>query len=270
MMPLIKWDQIGEKKYKTGVDHGVLYPQRGGSYPMGVPWNGLTSINKTPSGAEDNKLYADNMQYLNLKSAETLGLTIECYMYPDEWAECNGEAELVEGVFLGQQRRNTFGFSYRNKIGNDTEGEDYGYELNLVYGCSSSPSEQSNQTINDSPEAATFSYEVSTTPVTVSGTGPDGKPYKPAASITVDSTKISKEKIEALEEILYGKEGVYTKSVDTDMESGKKYFENVNGNYVETKDTEFKTGKDYYEETAAPIQARLPLPDEIRDLFAEG
>lgn len=269
-MALIKWDQIGEKKYKTGVDHGVLYPQKNGAYPKGVAWNGLTSVNKTPSGAEDNKLYADNMQYLNLKSAETLGLTIECYMYPDEWAECNGESELAEGVFLGQQRRNTFGFSYRNKLGNDTEGEDYGFEINLVYGCSASPSEQSNQTINDSPEAATFSYEVSTTPVNVSGVGPDGKPYKPAASITIDSTKVSREKLTDLEEILYGKEGVYTKTTDTDMQTGKDYYELVNGQYVKTTDTSFTDGKDYYEETTAPVDGRLPLPDEIKALFAEG
>lgn len=269
-MSKIKWDQIGEKKYKTGVDHGVLYPQKNGAYPKGVAWNGLTAVNKTPSGAEDNKLYADNMQYLNLKSAETLGLTIECYMYPDEWAECNGEAELAEGVFLGQQRRNTFGFCYRNKLGNDTEGEDYGFELNLVYGCSASPSEQSNQTINDSPEAATFSYEVSTTPINVSGVGPDGKPYKPAASITVDSTKVSREKLTALEEILYGKDGTYVKTVDSDMQSDKNYYELVNGNYVKTDDKAFTPGKDYYDCTVEPVDGRLPLPDEIKTLFAAG
>lgn len=269
-MSKIKWDQIGEKKFKTGVDHGVLYPQKGGAYPKGVAWNGLTTVNKNPSGAEDNKLYADNMQYLNLKSAETLGLTIECYMYPDEWAECNGESELAEGVFLGQQRRNTFGFSYRNKLGNDTEGEDYGFEINLVYGCSASPSEQSNQTINDSPEAATFSYEVSTTPINVSGVGPDGKPYKPAASITIDSTKVSREKLTQLEEILYGKDGTYVKTTDTDMNANKKYYELVNGDYVETKDTAFTDGKDYYDCTVEPVDGRLPLPDEIKTLFAAG
>lgn len=269
-MALIKWDQIGEKKFKTGVDHGVLYPQKNGAYPMGVAWNGLTAVNKTPSGAEDNKLYADNMQYLNMKSAETLGLTIECYMYPDEWAECNGESELSEGVFLGQQRRNIFGFAYRNKVGNDIEGEDYGFEINLVYGCSASPSEQANQTINDSPEAATFSYEVSTTPVNVSGVGPDGKPYKPSASITIDSTKIPREKLTEIEEILYGKEGVYTKTTDSDFDAGKDYYELVNGSYVKTKDTTFDSGKEYYEETSAPVYGRLPLPDELRTLLAAG
>lgn len=270
-MRKIKWDQIGEKKFKTGVDHGVLYPQANGAYPKGAAWNGLTAVNKTPSGAEDNKLYADNMQYLNLKSAETLGLTIECYMYPDEWAQCNGESELADGVFLGQQRRNTFGFSYRNKLGNDTEGEDYGFELNLIYGCSASPSEQANQTINDSPEAATFSYEVSTTPVNVSGVGPDGKPYKPSASITIDSTKVPKDKLDALEEILYGKEGVYTQNTsDTSFDPDVEYFELIGNEYVKTQDTTMDTTKTYYLETTAPVDGRLPLPDEIRTLFAAG
>ncbi len=227
-MAKLKWDQLGERKYKTGVDHGVLYPQQAGAYPKGVVWNGLTTVTKSPSGAEDNKLYADNMQYLNIKSAEILGLTIECYMYPDEFAQCNGESELADGVTLGQQRRNTFGFCYRNKIGNDTEGEDYGFELNLVYGCSATPSEQTNQTINDSPEASTFSYEISTTPVNVSGVGPDGKPYKPSASITIDSTKVDKTKLAELEKILYG----------SDEDGG--------------------------------AEARLPLPDEIKTLFAAG
>lgn len=266
----IKWDQIGEKKFKTGVDHGALYPQRNGIYPKGAAWNGLTSVNKSPSGAEDNKLYADNMQYLNLKSAETLAFTIECYMYPDEWAECNGEAELAEGVFLGQQRRNTFGFAYRNKIGNDTEGEDYGYELNLMYGCSASPSEQTNQTVNESPEASTFSYEVNTTPIVVSGVGPDGKPYRPAASITIDSTKASKEKLAQLEEILYGKEATYGKTEDTTMTAGKEYYEKIGVTYVKTEDTTMVTDKEYYEITAAAVDGRLPLPDEIRLLFAAG
>ncbi len=234
-MAKMKWDQIGEKKYKTGVDHGVLYPQKDGAYPKGVPWNGLTAVNITPSGAEDNKLYADNIQYLNLKSAETLGLSIECYTYPDEWAQCNGESELATGVMLGQQRRNTFGLSFRNKIGNDTEGEDYGFEIHLIYGCSSAPSEQSNSSINDSPEAATFSYEVSTTPINVSGTDADGKPFKPVASITIDSTKVDRTKLLELEKILYGTDAVGTQG-----------------------DESYVAGTD----------GRLPLPDEIKTLFA--
>lgn len=266
----IKWDQIGERKYKTGVDHGVLYPQKNGAYPKGVAWNGLTAVTKSPSGAEDNKVYADNIQYLNLKSAETLGLTIECLMYPPEWSECNGETEIGAGVMLGQQRRNTFGFAYRNKIGNDTEGEDFGFEINLVYGCSASPSEQANNTINDSPENATFSYEVSTTPITISGSGPDGKPYKPVASITIDSTRASREKIVELEDILYGKEGVFEKTTDAAPEEGKTYYELSYGSYVEFVGTAFTAGKEYYEATTPPVPGRLPLPDEIKELFAEG
>lgn len=269
-MSLIKWDQTGQRKFKTGVDHGVIYPQKNGIYPKGAAWNGLTAVTKSPSGAEDNKIYADNMQYLNIKSAETLGLTIECLMYPDEFAECNGESDLAEGVTLGQQRRNTFGFSYRNKIGNDTEGEDFGFEINLVYGCSAAPSEQANNTINDSPETATFSYEVSTTPVNVSGVGPDGKPYKPSASVTIDSTKVPREKLVALEKILYGTEGEYTQTTDTDFDTGKTYYELVNGEYVKTTDTTFDTGKTYYEETTAPVDGRLPFPDELKTLFAAG
>lgn len=202
----LQWDQIGDRKFKTGVDRGVLYLQKSGAYGNGVAWSGLTTVNKTPSGAEDNKLYADNMQYLNIKSAETLGLTIECFFYPDEWKECNGETEIAKGVTLGQQRRNTFGFCYRNLLGNDTEGTDFGYELNLVYGCSASPSEQSNQTVNENPTAATFSYSVSTSPVNVDGEGPDGKPYKPSACITINSTEIDKDKLQTLEAILYGTE----------------------------------------------------------------
>lgn len=266
-MSKIKWDQIGEKKYKTGVDHGVLYPQKGGSYPVGYAWNGLTNVTETPSGAEDNPLYADNMKYLNLKSAEQLGLTIECYFYPDQWAECNGESEPESGVRLGQQRRNTFGFSYRNKLGNDTEGEDYGFEIHLIYGCSSAPSEQTNQTINESPEAATFSYEVSTTPVNVSGVGPDGKPYKPVSSITIDSTKAAREKLTKLEEILYGIEGVYEKTTDTDFDPSTTYYVFEDGEYVKTTDTEFVDGTVYYEETTAPVEGRLPLPNEVISLF---
>lgn len=221
----LKWDQIGEKTYETGVDHGVLYPQEGGAYPKGFAWNGLTSVSENPSGAEDNALYADNMKYLNLKSAEEFGLTIECYTYPDEWAQCNGETDLVPGVTLGQQRRNTFGFSYRTKKGNDSEGEDYGFKLHLVYGCSASPSERGYETINDSPDAITFSFEVTTTPVDVSGKDSTGKPFKPVSLIVIDSTKIDEEKLAKLEAILYGNE------------------EN---------------------------EARLPLPDELKDILAEG
>lgn len=266
----ILWDQIGQRKYKTGVDNGVLYNYKNGGYPKGVPWNGLTAVNKTPSGAEDNKIYADNMEYLHIRSAESLGLTIECYMYPDEFGRCNGESQLADGVTIGQQNREMFGFCYRNKIGNDTVGQDYGHEITLVYGCSASPSEQANSTINDSPEPSTFSYEVSTTPVPISGTDPDGNPYKPSASITIDSTKVDKDKLEQLKQILYGTAGTYVKSTDTTMESDTKYYEYSNGAYVETEDTIMISGKTYYTCTVEPIDARLPMPDEIKELFAAG
>lgn len=198
-MSKIVWDEIGKREYETGVDHGVLYPQAEGTYPKGVAWNGLVSVSENPSGAEDNPLYADNMKYLNIKSAEELGLTIECYTYPDEWAQCDGSAELIPGVTLGQQKRNTFGLSYRTKVGNDTEGEDHGYKIHLVYGCSASPSEKSYQTVNDSPEAITFSYEVTTTPIPMEG-------FKPVASIIFDSTKVKPDIMAKIEKVLYGDE----------------------------------------------------------------
>lgn len=193
----ITWDQIGQRKYKTGIDHGVLYPQKDGAYPKGVAWNGLTNVTETPSGAENNPLYADNIKYLNLKSAEDFGLTVECYTTPDEWEACNGEATVAEGVTVAQQSRNTFGLCYRTLLGNDTAGQDYGYELHLVYGCSASPSERSFGTVNDSPDAATFSYEISTISVPVEG-------FKPTSLLTIDSTKADKTKLAALEAILYG------------------------------------------------------------------
>lgn len=196
----IKWDQVGQRKYKTGIDHGVLYPQEGGAYPKGVAWNGLTNVTETPSGAENNALYADNIKYLNLKSAEDFGLTIECYTTPDEWEACNGEATAAEGVTIAQQSRNTFGLCYRTLLGNDTSGQDYGYELHLVYGCSASPSERAFGTVNDSPDAATFSYEISTISVPVEG-------FKPTSLLTIDSTKADKTKLAALEAILYGTDG---------------------------------------------------------------
>lgn len=197
MARLLEWDKVGERTYETGVDRGVLYPQVSGAYPEGVAWNGLTSVSESPSGAESTALYADNMKYLNLKSAEEFGATIECYTYPQEWKKCDGQAELAKGVTIGQQTRQNFGFCYRTKKGNDTEGEDYGYILHLIYGCSASPSEKSYETINDSPDAITFSYEITTTPINVDS-------HKPTAVITIDSTEVDADKLKSLEEILYG------------------------------------------------------------------
>lgn len=195
-MSKLKWDQPGERLYETGVDKGVLYPLTDGSYSLGVAWNGLTSVNESPSGAEATPLYADNIKYLNLMSAEEFGATIEAYMYPDEFAACNGEAELATGVSIGQQKRGTFGLAYQTKIGSDQDN-DKGYKIHLIYGCLASPSEKAYATVNDSPEAITFSWEIKTTPVEVTG-------FKPTASLVIDSTKVDADKLEALEAILYG------------------------------------------------------------------
>lgn len=199
-MSRIVWDKTGERYYETGVKMGVLYPiQEGGVYNKGVAWNGLTAVTESPSGAEATPLYADDIKYLNLISNEEFGCTIEAYTYPDEFAECDGSAALAAGVMIGQQKRKIFGLSYRTAFGNDVDGTDYGYKLHLVYGCLAAPSEKAYSTINDSPEAITFSWEVSTTPVSVSG-------FKPTSQITIDSTKVQAEKLAALEEILYGKD----------------------------------------------------------------
>lgn len=194
----IKWDQIGERTYETGVDRGVVYPQdASGEYPAGEAWNGLINYTSSPSGAEPTPLYANNHKYLNLMSAEELGGTIEAYTVPDRFKACNGMVDLVPGVSIGQQKRTPFGFSCRTLIGNDTEGTKHGYKLHLVYGALASPSEQANATINDSPEAKTMSWEFTTTPVEVEG-------HDPTASIEIDSTKVDPTKLEALENILYG------------------------------------------------------------------
>ena len=199
-MSKIIWDNVGERLYETGVKKGVLYPQGSdGKYSLGVPWNGLTAVTESPSGAESTPLYADDIKYLNLMSNEEFGATIEAYMYPEEFAQCDGSAELVAGVMIGQQKRSPFGLSYVTTLGNDVAGSDYGYKLHLIYGALASPSEKAYATINDSPEAITFSWEVTTTPVAVEG-------HKPTATITIDSTKVDAEKLAALEEILYGTE----------------------------------------------------------------
>ena len=196
-MAKLVWDQTGERYYETGVKMGVLYPQENGTYPKGVAWNGLTAVTESPSGAEATALYADDTKYLSLMSAEEFGATIEAYTYPDEFAQCDGSAELATGVSIGQQKRKAFGLCYRTVLGNDTENNDYGYKLHLIYGALAAPSEKAYATINDSPEAITFSWEVTTTPASVAG-------FKPTASITIDSTKADAEKLAALEAKLYG------------------------------------------------------------------
>ena len=199
-MAKIVWDQSGQRLYETGVKMGVLYVQdSSGAYPKGVAWNGLTAVNETPSGAEATPLYADDIKYLNLRSAEDFGATIEAYMYPEEFEQCDGSAELAPGVKIGQQARNAFGLCYRTVLGNDIAGNDFGYKLHIIYGATAAPSEKSYSTINDSPEAITFSWEVNCTPVEIDG-------FKPTASLIIDSTKVDAEKLAALEAKLYGSE----------------------------------------------------------------
>lgn len=204
-MAEIVWDAPGTREYETGVDHGVLYESdETGAYTSGVAWNGLTAVTESPSGAEANPQYADNMKYLNLKSAEEFGASVEAFTYPPEFAKYNGEVEVVTGVFLGQQNRGSFGLSYRTLKGNDLVGTDHGYKLHLVWNCDAAPSEKAYATVNDSPEAITFSWELTTTKVAV-GTV-EGKKYAPVASMTVDSTLVPAEDLETLEGILYGAE----------------------------------------------------------------
>lgn len=226
-MSKLVWDKTGERYFETGVRNGVLYPQENGIYPKGVAWNGLTSVTESPSGAEATPLYADDIKYQNLLSVEEFGATIEAYTYPPEFEACDGSAEIAAGVTIGQQNRKTFGLAYRTTLGNDVEINNYGYKLHLIYGATAAPSEKAYTTINDNPDAITFSWGVTTTPVTVGGN------FKPTASVTIDSTKVDPAKLKALEDILYGK--------DPTTEGGDD-----------------------------GVDPRLPLPDEIATLMAEG
>ena len=197
-MAKLLWDQTGDRTYETGTDRGVLFPMgTDGGYENGVAWNGLTSVSENPTGAEPNPLYADNIKYLNLISAEEFGATVEAYTYPPEFALCDGSAEIAPGVTIGQQVRRKFGLSYRTTIGNDVRGNDYGYKIHLIYNATAQPSQKAYQTINESPDAITFSWEISTEPVEMPG-------FKPSASITIDSTKVPAAKLAALEALLYG------------------------------------------------------------------
>lgn len=230
-MSRLVWDKTGDRLYETGTDHGVLYPidSKTNTYPKGVCWNGITAVTESPSGAEANPIWADNIKYVTLRSAEEFGYTIEAYMYPDEWAECDGISEPVDGVSFGQQKRKAFGISYRTVLGNDAALDDYGYKLHLIYNSTASPSERSYATMNDSPEAITFSWECSSTPVSTTVKDAAGNDLKPISNITIDSTKVDPTKLKALEDILYGK--------DT---SG---------------------------DTSTDVGARLPLPDEVYTLM---
>lgn len=202
-MSRVEWDVLGERFYETGCDRGVIYPwdsslaEGKGAYGTGSAWSGLSNVTESPEGAEANDVYADNIKYLSLLSAENLKGTIEAYMYPDAFKECNGEAELVAGITIGQQARKSFAFCYRTLLGNDTDGDSHGYKIHIMYGCKVSPSEKAHQTVNDSPEATSMSWEVSTTPINV-------KDHKPTASVEIDSTKLTKEQLTKIEDVLYG------------------------------------------------------------------
>lgn len=199
-MAKLVWDKTGERYYETGVKNCALYVRDNtGAYPKGVPWNGITAITESPSGAEATPLYADDIKYLNLISNEEFGATVEAYTYPAEFAACDGSAELAKGVKIGQQPRKSFGLAYKTTLGNDVDNNDHGYKLHLIYGCMAAPSEKAYATINDSPEAITFSWEISTTPVEVEG-------FKPTAHIEIDSTEIDSAKLTALEAKLFGTE----------------------------------------------------------------
>lgn len=195
----LEWDKSGERTYETGIDRGVLFPYSDGAYASGVAWNGLISVSESPNGAEPSPIYADNIKYLTLISAEEFAATVEAYTYPEEFAACDGSAEITAGISIGQQERKHFGLAYRSKLGNDVDGDSHGYKIHIIYGGMASPSEKAYQTVNDSPEAITFSWEISTTPVNVTG-------FKPTATLIIDSTKVKADKLSAFEDILYGTE----------------------------------------------------------------
>lgn len=219
-MAKLTWDATGERFYETGVSQCVIYPVVNNAYPQGFAWNGITGVTESPSGADSNPQYADNIKYLNLISNEEFGATLTAFMYPDAFAECDGSAEPVTGVRIGQQTRKPFGLSYKSILGNDTEGVDYGYKLHLIYGALASPSEKAYNTVNDSPEANEFSWELTTTPVSVLG-------YKPTASITIDSTRVDSGALDALEDILYG-----TENADARLPLPDEVFEIMGGEAV--------------------------------------
>jgi len=266
-MSKIVWDQVGQHLYETGTDRGVVYPaDSNGAYPKGYGWNGLTGYTESPSGADETALYADNIKYLSLRSAEEFGATITAYSYPDEFARLDGSASPTAGVTLYQQARSSFGLCVRTLIGNDIETNDHGYKLHLVYGLTASPSERAYSTVNDSPEAIEFSWELKSIPVTVAN-------YKPTSVITIDSTKVNADKLAALEAILYGVDGgedVYTLSTDTTVDSEKTYYEKTGNTYtaVTPVGSENPSTEGWYEKsTSVAADPRLPLPDEVISLM---
>lgn len=258
----LAWDKAGERFYETGVEQGALFIQEGGAYPNGVAWNGLTGVTESPSGAEPTALHANDSKYLSLLSAEEFGATVEAYTYPDKFSECDGSAEIAKGVKIGQQTRKTFGLAYKTLIGNDVDNNNHGYLLHAIYGATASPSEKAYATVNDSPEAITFSWELSTTPVNVTG-------YKPTASMTIDSRTADPTKLKALEDIIYGTDPTVTESEPANWSTNwKDYYKKVGDEFQKLEDVSAPTwaAATYYEGGNTP---RLPLPDEIITLMAE-
>ena len=276
-MARLVWDSTGEHLYETGVRRGVLYllDENDGDYPEGVAWNGLTAVTESPSGAEATAIYADDIKYLNLYSAEEFGATIEAYTYPDEFAQCDGSATLVNGAEIGQQSRKAFGLCYRTAVGNDVAGEDFGYKLHIIYGCKASPSEKSYQTINDSPEAITFSWEVTTTPVAVTG-------FRPTATVIVDSTKFAsatpatdtalKKALAKFEAYLYGADSTAFSSSNSYVlgdtcTSSSKYYVCTTATVAGTTPSIANNFTEIAATSAWDGKPRLPLPDEIKTLL---
>lgn len=282
-MAKLVWNAIGEHFFEIGVRNGVLYPVEDNAYPTGVAWNGLSSVTESPDGGDSNDIYADDIKYLSIRSVENFKGTIEAFYYPDEFKPCNGEAEVVNGVTIGQQARKAFGFAYKTSIGNDVDFQDYGYKINLVWGCSISPSEETHETINESPEPEPFSWEFDTVPVTVTG-------HKATAHMEIDSTKFKTTEqqaaLAAFEEILYGRDAAdavpatYKATTDETPQAGKTYYTRTGAGttespyvYAEFEGSTFVSQTTYYEiatpakDAVTALTARLPLPDEVISLL---
>lgn len=266
-MGRLVWDSEGEHLYETGTNHGVVWRMTGtGTYGKGEVWNGLTGVTESPSGAEANDVYADNIKYLSLLSAETFAYTIECLNYPDSFAECNGMVEKTPGVTIGQQERKSFAFAYSTIYGNDTLGNKYGEKIHIYYNGKSSPSDKSYSTVNESPETITFSFEVNCTPVKVTED-------EFTCSIEIDSTEVDPDKFKAFKDIIYGTDATedsYVETTDATMSASKTYYEKSGDSYVATTDTTFDTEKTYYEKVAgtAETDSSLPSPAEVIAFFA--
>ena len=268
----LSWDAPQDRLYETGIDRVVLYKQNSaGAYPKGVAWNGITGITESPSGAEETALYADNIKYLSIRSAETIGGTVEAYTYPDEWKECDGRRELASGIEVSQQVRKSFGLAYRTILGNEIDDNDYSYKLHLFYNLTAAPSERGYSTVNDSPEAITFSWSLTSTPITM----PNG--LKASALITIDASKADPTALANLEQILYGTAGEmqYVATTDATPAAGKTYYTRSGTGtsedpytYTVFSGSTFEQGTTYYEyKLVGAVDAYLPLPEEVYSIF---